>query len=85
MKQIGRKLYYELSTGNVVLDTGEREGSVVETSIDEDFYTYTELQPYVLENVGVIQLQFGDFYDKFLNFNPRINLSTTEILWDVKE
>ncbi|WP_405175096.1 hypothetical protein MHI27_27475 [Paenibacillus sp. FSL H8-0261] len=30
--QIGRKIYYDNATGNVLVDTGERSSDVVETT-----------------------------------------------------
>jgi hypothetical protein len=32
MVLIGRTLYYDKTTGNVLCDTGEREGGVIETT-----------------------------------------------------
>ena len=33
--QIGRRIYYDKTTGNVILDTGEREGHVVPTTVEQ--------------------------------------------------
>lgn len=63
--QIGRKIYYDLVTGNVILDIGEREGSVVETTLDQDFSSYASLTERVKDTVGVIQLTWGEYADKF--------------------
>ena len=65
MKQIGRRIYYELSTGNVILDTGERSGYVVETTIEQDFETYRALAERVPETVGWIQLEYGQYAQDF--------------------
>lgn len=63
--QIGRKIYYDKSTGNVLVNTGEMQGSVKETTIDEDFQSYIDLQNRVKDSVGVIQLDYGQLIDKF--------------------
>ena len=63
--QISRKIYYELSTGNVIQEIGEREGSVVETTLDQDFESYASLTERVKSTVGVIQLTYGQYADKF--------------------
>lgn len=63
--QIGRKIYYEKSTGNVIEDCGERNGLVKETTEDEDFQAYMSLQGRTKDSVGVIQLDYGQFTDKF--------------------
>ena len=63
--KIPRKIYYELSTGNVIQEIGEREGSVVETTLDQDFESYASLNTRVKSTVGVIQLTYGQYADKF--------------------
>lgn len=66
---IGRRLYYEKSTGNPILDTGERSGDVVETTIEHDFRTYTSLAGRVPESVGVIELDYGQYAIDFATCN----------------
>lgn len=63
--QIGRRIYYELSTGNIILDTGERQGAVVPTTIEQDFQTYRALAERVPETVGVLELEFGQYAQDF--------------------
>ena len=73
---IGRKIYYDKLTGNILQDTGERSGDVVETTIIEDANTLTQLQG---QEVGVIQLQYGERYSEFLNMGSMsVNPSTKE-------
>jgi hypothetical protein len=77
---VGRKIYYEKSTGNVLVDTGERSGSVIETTTVLDFESYVTLQERVPETVGIIQLDYGQFSQDFHECNGyRINPSTLEI------
>jgi hypothetical protein len=84
MLQIGRKIYYELSTGNVILDTGERQGSVVETSTTDDFETYVVLSQRVPSTVGCIQLGFGDYASNFAQYLYHVDITQTPhvIAWD---
>ena len=80
MNQIGRRIYYEKVTGKVILDTGERSGYVVETTIDQDFETYAVLAERVRETVGVIQLEYGQYAADFAACNGfRVNPQTREI------
>lgn len=65
---IGRKLYYELTTGNIIQDCGERQGSVVETTEDQDFQTYPSLQSYQQNQVGVIQCDYGYELTNFMKY-----------------
>jgi hypothetical protein len=63
--EIGRRLYYVLRTGEVVLDTGERRGDVIATTIDDDFKVYTALSRFNRGALGVMELDFGDFKEDF--------------------
>lgn len=64
--QIGRRIYYEKATGNVVLDTGERTGDVVPTTVDQDFEIYQVLKERVRDAIGVIQLEYGQYAQDFM-------------------
>ena len=79
--QIGRKIYYEKLTGNIVLETGERMGDVIETTAEQDFELYTALQQYVSEQVGVIQLAYGQDSNKFGLYNYSIDTVNNQIVW----
>ncbi|ASS76804.1 hypothetical protein CIG75_18900 [Tumebacillus algifaecis] len=83
MKFIGRKIYYEITTGNVILDTGERAGDVVETTVGQDFAAYMALAERVPESVGVIQFAFGEHAENFSRYPYRIDPATEAILWGV--
>jgi hypothetical protein len=75
--QIGRKIYWELATGNVIQDTGEREGSVIETTVEQDFEAYAILAERVPSTVGFIQLEFGELSQDFRECNGyKVNLTT---------
>lgn len=77
MKKIGRKIYYEKSTGNVIVNTGERMGDVVETTTEQDFLSYQALKERVPETIGVIQLAYGQYAQDFSECNGyRVNLDT---------
>ena len=60
MKQIGSKIYYLISNGNVILDTGDMMGCVVETSFDEDYNNYTDLSKYAKDSIGCLKLEYGE-------------------------
>jgi hypothetical protein len=80
MRKIGRKIYYDKVTGNVILDTGEKMGAVVDTTIDQDFESYIELKQRVRDTVGVIQLEFGQYAQDFIQCNGyRVNPETLEL------
>lgn len=80
MNKIGRKIYYDKATGNVILDTGEKMGAVIETTIDQDYETYQALKERVRDTVGVIQLEFGQYAEDFAQCNGyRVNPETLEL------
>lgn len=80
MNKIGRKIYYDKTTGNVIPDTGEMIGAVVETTADQDFETYRALKERVRDTVGVIQLEFGQYAEDFAQCNGyRVNPETLEL------
>ena len=77
--KISRKIYYDLATGNVIQEIGEREGSVVATTLDQDFESYVALSQLVQSTVGVIQLTYGQYSDKFgVNY---YNIVNGAIVW----
>ncbi|WP_298833914.1 hypothetical protein [uncultured Planococcus sp.] len=63
--KFGRRIYYEVSTGRVLVDTGEREGSVVATTIAQDIATYNELTKRVRSTFDVLELAFGAYAQDF--------------------
>ena len=76
MAQIGRRIYYETSTGNAIQDTGERSGNVVETTIEQDFAAYVALAERVSSTVGCLQLDYGKFAQDFAECNGyRVDVS----------
>ena len=81
--KIAKKIYYDLATGNVIEEIGEREGSVRETSIDEDFQSYIALSERVVDTVGVIQLTYGEDREKFGLYAYHIDIETSLIAWDL--
>lgn len=78
--QIGRKIYFDKLTGNILADTGERHGFVRETSTEEDFQTYQALAERVPETVGVLHLGYGQYAQDFAECDGyRINPETEKV------
>lgn len=61
VQQIGRTIYYDLATGNVLCDTGERRGDVFDTTEDQDFAAFPQLQGLNKSTVCVLNLGYGDY------------------------
>ena len=80
MSQIGKKIYYEKDTGNIILVTPEQSGGAVESTIDQDFEKYEVLKQRVRDTVGVIQLEYGQYEQDFAQCNDfRVNPQTLEL------
>lgn len=79
--QIGRKIYYDKATGDVLIDTGEMQGDVQATTQEQDFQTFIALQQRVPDTVGCIQLAYGQYADKFGYYEYRIDPATEQIIW----
>ena len=80
MNQIGRKIYYDLSTGNVLVDTGERSGFVVPTTVEQDIATYKALSERNRETFDYIELEYGQYAQDFQECNGyRVNPETKQL------
>ena len=63
--EIGRKIFFDILTGNIIFDTGEREGSAVETTAEHDIATFSTLSERNRETFGVLELPFGAYASDF--------------------
>lgn len=60
IKKIGTKIYYLKSNGNVILETGDMQGYILESSFDEDYENYTDLKKFEKQAISCIKLKFGE-------------------------
>lgn len=75
--QIGRKVFYELATGNVIVDTGERQGFVGTTTIEQDINAYQLLSERNRDTFDILELPFGAYSQDFAECNGyRVNVET---------
>lgn len=58
---IGAKIYYDKSTGSVIVNTGERSGDVIETTKEQDFVSYIQLTERNPDSVGMVHLDYGSY------------------------
>lgn len=78
---IGRKIYYELVTGDVILTTLEKLNGT-NTTKEQDFAIYDVLSARNPETVGVIQLAYGQYRRDFEIANSiRVDLGTGELVF----
>lgn len=80
MNQLGRRIYYNLATGNIIIDTGERQGSVVPTTFEQDIQTYKALSERNRGTFDVVELVYGQYAQDFAESNGyRVNPDTKEL------
>lgn len=78
--QIGRRIYYDIETGNVLTDTGERQGFVKPTTVEQDIATYSVLSERNRETFDYIELEFGELRQDFMECDGyRVNPDTQEL------
>jgi isopropylmalate/homocitrate/citramalate synthase len=78
--KVGRRIYYDLITGNIIIDTGERQGFVVPTTIEQDIQIFKALSDRNSETFDVIELGYGAFRSEFRQATSyRVNPTTKEI------
>lgn len=78
--KIGRRIYYVKTSGDVIVDTGERQGSVIPTTIDQDIATYKALSERNRDTFDYIELEYGQYAQDFAESNGyRVNPETKEL------
>ena len=78
--KIGRKIYYDKGDGNSIVDTGERSGSVLPRTIEQDIATYTALSERNRDSFDVLELEYGQYAQDFAECNGyRVNPETKEL------
>lgn len=84
--EVGRRLYFDIATGGVIVDTGERSGSVVETTVEYDIAVYKALSERNRETLDVIQLEYGQYAEDFATCSGyRVNLATKQLEFSYPE
>jgi hypothetical protein len=81
---VGYKIYYELSTGNVILTIPDNPNvDAVPTTKEQDFSIYPVLAARAPETVGVIQLEYGQYKAEFQSARSwKVNPETKEIIFE---
>ncbi|MCY9734619.1 hypothetical protein M5X00_14035 [Paenibacillus alvei] len=78
--QIGRRIYFDTVTGEKLVDTGERSGDVIETTVEHDITVYRALSERNRETFDYIELEYEQNAKDFAACNGyRINPSTKKL------
>lgn len=82
-KYIGKRIYYLKVDGRVILDTGEAEGWVNQTTTEQDWEIYSELSKYNKSEVDFIELKWGELKTEFSECTSyRVNVETKTLEFD---
>lgn len=80
MNQICAKIYYLVSTGEVLLITPEMQGTVIETTKEQDMEVYSQLNDKNISDVDYIELPYGTLATTFDNSKSYVvNLTTKQL------
>ena len=77
---IGKKIYYDINTGEVLIIMSEMGGEYRETTFEEDYNTYKVLNERLINTIGCIQLEYGQYAEDFAQCNGyRVNPETKQL------
>ena len=81
---VGRKIYYELTTGDVILITPEKHSeNAINTTKEQDFMMYDVLAARNPDTIGLIQLEYGQYQAEFQSARSvKVDPETKEILFE---
>lgn len=81
---IGRKVYYELTTGDVILIIPEKHHeNAVNTTKEQDFQMYDVLAARNPDTIGLIQLEYGQYQAEFQSARSvKVDVETGELLFE---
>lgn len=78
--QIGRRIYFDKISGEIILNVHERIGFVIPTTIEQDIQTYKSLSERNRETFDYIELEYGQYAQDFAESNGyRVNPETKEL------
>ncbi|MCD7034306.1 hypothetical protein LRR81_08670 [Metabacillus sp. GX 13764] len=80
--QIGRRIYYDNASGEVILDKGEMEGDVLQTTDMQDIFSFPVLSERDRDSFDYINLEFGAFSDQFKEHKSyKVNVKSKQIIF----
>lgn len=80
---IGRKLYVDVATGAVIVDTGEMSGDVNESTVEQDFRIYKPLHNRTQQSVYVMKLEYGEYAEEFQKASSyKVDIANKKVLFN---
>lgn len=75
--EIGKRIYYDIITGEIIQIRGQAFGSVHDSSVEEDIVSYKNLSERNKETFDYISLEYGEYERDFQECSGyRINIET---------
>jgi uncharacterized protein YkuJ len=88
MNEINSKIYYLISTGEILCITSEYKGLTESNTKEQDMKIYRQLKNYSIDEIDFIELEYGTLAETFNNAKSyKINLETKqlEVVYYTKE
>lgn len=80
MITVGRRIYYDVLSGEVILDLGERIGSEPPSTIERDIEVYKILSERNRDTFDLIELEYGQYKQDFIECSGyRVNPNTVKL------
>ena len=80
MNKVCSKIYYEISTGNVLIITAESQGDIENTTKEQDISIYPQLKDKTIDEINYIELEYGTLISTFNNVKSySVNLETEKL------
>lgn len=80
--KIGKRIYFDTQTGEIIFDTGERSGHVVPTTVERDIEVFKQLTERHRDTFDYIELEYGQYREDFLHATSyRVNPKTKELVF----
>ena len=81
-----RRIYYDIFNGSILVDTGERYGIVIPTSVADEISTYKVLTDRNRDSFDFIELEYGAYEQDFReSVDYRVNIETKELEFIYKD
>ena len=75
--KIGKRIFYDIATGNIIVERAEAEGFIKETTVEHDIATLTALTERKRDTFDVLELEYGQYAQDFAESNGyRVNPET---------
>jgi len=80
MNQIKAKVYYLISTGEVLIVVSEMQGDIEESTKEQDIEIYPQLKSININEVDYIELDYGTLSNVFNNSKSyKVNIETKKL------